>query len=75
MKVWAVTVFESGDFSTSVWGVYDSEAKANAYKEELLASDLNKGDYYLDVAVTGHEVNLPELEGISCRNLMAFLML
>lgn len=56
MEVWIVTVFESGDFSTSVWGVYHDEDKAEAYKKELLEGELNKDGYYLEVTVTKHTV-------------------
>lgn len=56
MEVWTVTVFESGDFSTEVWGVFDSESKAEAFKKEQLESELNSGDYYLEVKIQHHEV-------------------
>lgn len=57
MEVWTVTVFESGDFTTSVWGVYSTEEKAEAYKAKLLADDLNKDGYYLEVSVTRHKLD------------------
>ena len=56
MEVYTVTVFESGDFTTSVWGVFDSEEKAEAYKVGLLNSDLNKSGSYLEVTVSKHQV-------------------
>ncbi|WP_277680370.1 hypothetical protein [Gracilibacillus dipsosauri] len=57
MKVWAVTVFENGDMSTSVWGIYDSREKAETYKEELLNDkELNSDGYYLEVTISEHEV-------------------
>lgn len=57
MKVYAVTVFESGDMTTSVHGVFDSEEKAEKYKDELMSdTELNSDGYYLDVTVTKHEV-------------------
>lgn len=57
MKVYTVTVFENGDMSTSVWGVFDSEEKAEKYKSELMNDkELNSDGYYLEVTVSGHEV-------------------
>lgn len=55
-KVWTVTVFESGDFTTEVWAVYSNEEDANKYKDELLAGPLNKGEHYLQVSVEENEV-------------------
>lgn len=58
MKVWAVTVFENGDMTTSVWGVFDSEEKAIKQKEEWINdTELNSDGYYLEVTVSEHEVN------------------
>lgn len=57
MEVWTVTVFESGDFTTSVWGVHSTEEKAEAHKKNLLESDLNKDGYYLEVTVAKHVVD------------------
>lgn len=57
MKVWTVTVYENGDMTTSVWGVYDSVEKAKKRKEELLSNkELNSDGYYLDVKIDEHEV-------------------
>jgi uncharacterized protein YfcZ (UPF0381/DUF406 family) len=57
MNVWTVTVFENGDMTTSVWGVYDSKEKAEKYKEELMNNtELNSGGYYLEITILEHEV-------------------
>lgn len=57
MNVCVVVVFESGDMTTSVWGVFDSEDKAEKYKAELMGDkELNSDGYYLAVAVSKHEV-------------------
>lgn len=57
MKVWTVTVFESGDGTTTVWGVYFNEDEANAYKEKLMNDPENfENGYYLEAKVEGHEV-------------------
>ncbi|NRG47345.1 hypothetical protein HRF87_21705 [Bacillus sp. CRN 9] len=57
MKVYAVVVFESGDMTTSVWGIFDKGEKAEKYRQELLANkELNSDGYYLEVKVTEHEV-------------------
>jgi uncharacterized protein YfcZ (UPF0381/DUF406 family) len=58
MKVWTVVVFENGDMTTSVWGVYDSKEKAEKHKEELMNdTELNSDGYYLKVKISEHEVN------------------
>lgn len=57
MNIYTVTVFENGDMTTSVWGVYDTEEKALKRKEELVNNvDLNSNGYYLEVSVDKHEV-------------------
>lgn len=57
MKIWTVTVFENGDMTTSIWGVYDSLKKADKRKEELLSNkELNSDGYYLVVEIEEHEV-------------------
>jgi uncharacterized protein YfcZ (UPF0381/DUF406 family) len=57
MKVWTVTVFENGDMTTSVWGVYDSKEKAEKRKEKLVNdTELNGDGYYLAVTISEHEV-------------------
>ncbi len=58
VEVWCVTVFESGDFTTSVWGVHSTEEKAEAHKKELLEGELNNDEdgNYLVVEVTKHKV-------------------
>lgn len=57
MKVYTVSVFESGDMTTKVWGVFDTLEKAEKYKDELNNDiELNDGDYYLTVGIAEHEV-------------------
>ena len=57
MTVWTVVVFENGDMTTKVWGVFDSEEKANAYKDELMSNtELDSDGYYLEVTVSEHKV-------------------
>ena len=57
MNIWTVTVFENGDMTTSVWGVYDSLEKAEKRKEELLSNkELNNDGYYLVIEIEEHEV-------------------
>lgn len=57
LEVWVVTVFESGDGTTSPWGVYTNEEAAEAHKADLMESELNKDGYYLQVDVSKHEVD------------------
>lgn len=56
MKVYVLNVFESGDMTTSPWGVYFSKEDAEKEKVDLLNGDLNKDGYYLEIDVTEHEV-------------------
>lgn len=45
--VWVVTVFESGDGSTSPWGVFSTEEKALEYKNSIENNkNLNSDGYY-----------------------------
>ena len=55
-KVYIVTVFESGDFTTSVWAVYSKLELAEKYKAELEESELNRDGYYVEATITEHEV-------------------
>lgn len=58
MTVFAVTVFESGDMTTSVWGVFDSKEKAEKYEAELMKDvELNSDGHYLVVAISEHKVS------------------
>lgn len=55
--VWVVTVFESGDGSTSPWGVFSTEEKALEYKNSIENNKgLNSDGYYTEVTVTSHEI-------------------
>jgi hypothetical protein len=57
VKVYAVTVFENGDMTKSVWGVFGTKEKAEQRKEELSNdTELNSDGYYLEIAVSEHEV-------------------
>lgn len=59
LTVHTVTVFENGDGTTSVWGVFYEEKDAKEYEEKLLASELNDADagYYLEVTIESHKVS------------------
>lgn len=55
MKVYAVTVFENGDMTTTVWCIFDNLQKAENYKESLLNDkELNSDGYYLEVTISEH---------------------
>ena len=58
-KVWVVNVFESGDATTSPWGVFSTEEKALEYKKAVEDNeDLNSDEdgYYTIVTVSSHDV-------------------
>ena len=58
MEVWCVVVFESGNFTTSIWGVYSTEEKALERKEELLGNkDLSSDNHYLEIKIEKHLVS------------------
>ena len=58
MKVYTVTVFENGDMTTSVWGVFDSREKAETYEKELLEDEeLNSNGLYVSVKIQEFKVS------------------
>lgn len=59
MELWSVTVFISGDGTTSTWGIFSEENLAEAYKKEIIDSELNTEGDYVEVHISKHELNSP----------------
>ncbi len=58
MKVYPVTVFESGDMTTSTWAVFSSKEKAEKYRKDLLNDEeLNCEGYYVMADVSEHTLD------------------
>lgn len=57
-EVHVVSVFENGDMTTTVWGVFSTKAKAEAYKRKLEEdSELNSDGYHLIPTISSHKVD------------------